>query len=191
MSRIVKLISCSLLLAAGGAASQAAAQTAAHKPLAGYNAIIVEKATVEKNPKTAKFPAGYDTDLQMKIVDDLRKKGFFAEVIDASAKPNDEALVVETNSPNNKRLLLSTAIIDFSPGNKLLRYTVSMGAGATKVKAKFVFRDAVTGNEVLTMTKQGKFLGFLTVHGTGKDYSISEASGDIVDALIREINKNR
>ena len=146
----------------GWSATSIAAQTS-NKPLTGYNAIIVEKATVEKNPKMAKFPAGYDTDLQQKIVADLQKKGVFAEIIDAGAKPGDEALVVDTNSPNNKRLLLSTKIIDFSPGNKALRYTIGWGAGATKVKAKFVFTDAATGREIFNTTLQGKFLGFVTI----------------------------
>jgi hypothetical protein len=189
MSRLIKLILCSFLLAAFGAASHGLAQNAANKPLTGYNAIIVEIATVEKNPKTDKFPAGYDTDLQKKVVADLQKKVVFAEVIDASLQPKDQP--TDTASPNNKRLRLSIAIIDFSPGNKALRYTIGWGAGATKVKAKFVFSDAATGREIFKTTLQGKFLGFLTVYGTGKDYSITEASGDVVDALIREINKNR
>jgi hypothetical protein len=188
--RLSRLAFCFALMTICWPAASTAAQTS-DKPLTGYNAIIVEKARVEKNPKMAKFPAGYDTDLQQKIVTDLQKKGVFAEVIDASAKPSDEALVVDTNSPNNKRLLLSTTIIDFSPGNKALRYTIGWGAGATKVKAKFVFTDAATGREIFNTTLQGKFLGFITVHGTGKDYGITEASGDIVDGLIRVINKNR
>lgn len=188
--RISKLILCLALMTICWSATSTAAQTG-NKPLTGYNAIIVEKAKVEKNPKLAKFPAGYDTDLQQKIVADLQKKGVFGEVIDAGLKPSDEALVVDTNSPNNKRLLLSITIIDFSPGNKALRYTIGWGAGATKVKAKFVFTDAATGREIFNTTLQGKFLGFVTIHGTGKDYGITEASGDIVDGLIRVINKNR
>jgi hypothetical protein len=189
-SCISRLTFCLALITICWSATSTATQTN-NKPLTGYNAIIVEKARVEKNPKLAKFPAGYDTDLQQKIVADLQKKGVFAEVIDAGVKPSDEALVVDTNSPNNKRLLLSTKIIDFSPGNKALRYTVGWGAGATKVKAKFVFTDAATGREIFNTTLQGKFLGFVTIHGTGKDYGITEASGDIVDGLIRVINKNR
>jgi hypothetical protein len=191
MFPVANLFSWSLILVLCSGFSVSANQTKPGKPLSGYNAIIVERPKVEKNPKTEKFPAGYDADLQQNIVAVLRNKGVFAEVIDASRQPKDQALIVSSNSPDARRLILSISIVDFSPGNKALRYTIGWGAGATKVKAKFVFSDAAEGREIFSKTLQGKFLGFLTVHGTGKDYAITEASGDIVDGLIREINKNR
>jgi hypothetical protein len=168
----------------------AVAQTKAGKPLAEYNSIIVEVVTLDKNPKLAKFPAGQDTDLQKKIVADLRKKNVFAEVIDGT-RQSGEPEPAATIPAGGKRLTLSTTIIDFDPGNKALRYTIGWSVGATKVKARFVFRDAATGREVLTHTQQGKFWGFVTVHRTGKDYSATEASGDIVDGMIRAINRYR
>jgi hypothetical protein len=168
----------------------AAAQTKAGKPLAEYNSIIVEAVTLEKNPKLAKFPAGHDTDFQQKIVADLQRKNVFAEVIDGSRQAGEQEPAAKTPA-GARRLILSTTIIDFNPGNKALRYTIGMGLGATRVKARFVFRDAATGQEVLTRTQQGRFLGFVTLHGTGKDYPVTEASGDIVDGLIRAINNNR
>lgn len=172
-------------------ASSAVAQTIPGLPLSGYNAITVEAVTLDKNPKLAKFPTGHDTDFQKKIVADLRKKSVFAEVFDGSKQSGEEGSPAATPA-GGKRLILSTTIIDFTPGNKALRYTVVWsGLGAAKVKAKFVFRDAATGQEVLTHTQQGKFWGVVNVHGTGKNYPATEASGDIVDGLIKAIIKNR
>jgi len=195
MFHSTKIISCLLLLTALGGGSPLASQTKAAKLLAEYNAIIVEKVALEKNPKLTKFPAGHDTDLQKKIVADLQRKGVFPEVSDGTKQAGEQEKQAgeqqANDSTNSKRLILSTTIIDFNPGNKALRYTVGWGAGATKIKARFVFRDAATGQEIWTHTQQGKFLGFITIHGTGKDYPVTEASGDIVDGLIRAINKFR
>ena len=185
-----KFTLCALLISLYWLASPIAAQTKSGKLLSEYNSIIVEKVMLDENPKLAKFPAGHDTDLQKKIVADLQKKVVFSEIIDGTKQAGEQEPIA--NSPaNGKRLILSTTIIDFNPGNKALRYTVGWGAGATKVKAKFTFRDAATGQELWTHTQQGKFLGFITIHGTGKDYPTTEASGDIVDGLIRAINKFR
>ena len=170
--------------------SSVEAQTQPGKSLVDYNSIIVEVVTLDKNPKLVKFPAGQDSDLQKKIVADMRKKNVFTEVIDGT-RQSGEPEPAATIPAGGKRLTLSTTIIDFNPGNKALRYTIGWSVGATKVKARFVFRDAATGQEVLIHTQQGKFWGFVTVHGTGKDYPSTEASGDIVDGLIRAINKNR
>jgi hypothetical protein len=165
-------------------------QTQTGKSLTGYNAIVVEAVTLDKNPKLAKFPAGHDTDFQKKIVADLQRKNVFAEVVDGTMQAGGQEPGAKIPA-GARRLILSTTIVDFNPGNKALRYTVGMGLGATRVKARFVFRDAATGQEVLMSAQQGRFLGFVTLHGTGKDYPVTEASGDIVDGLIRTINKNR
>lgn len=190
MSRNAKIISCLLLLAALSAVSPVTAQTKTGKLLSEYNSIVVEAVTLDKNPALEKFPAGHDTDFQKKIVADLRKKNVFSEVIDGTRQAGEQEAPA-SNSTGGKRLLLSTTIIDFKPGNKALRYTVGWGLGATKVKARFIFRDAATGHELWVHTQEGKFAGFITIHGTGKNYPVTEASGDIVDALIKQINKYR
>src|SRR5215813_4547910 len=183
------------LLVTLGAGSPAPAQTKAGKLLTEYNSIIVEEVALEKNPTLAKFPAGRDTDLQKKIVADLQKKKVFAEVVDGTRQGGEQGPIATSQAADNpasgKRVILSTTIIDFYPGNKALRYTVGLGAGAAVVKARFVFRDASTGQEIWIHTQEGKFSGFIPIHGAGKDYSVTGASGDIVDRLIRAINKNR
>jgi hypothetical protein len=190
MFRSAKIISCLLLLIALSMGSPVAAQTKASKFLSEYNTIVVEAVTLDKNPALAKFPAGHDTDLQKKIVADLRKKNVFPEVIDGTKQAGEQEATANS-STGGKRLILSTTIIDYKPGNKALRHTIGWGLGATKVKARFIFRDAATGYELWEHTQQGKFAGFLTVYGSGKNYPVTEASGDIVDALIKQINKYR
>lgn len=157
---------------------------AAQKPLAGYDIVTVETVTVDKSVE--KFPAGYDTQIQEKIVDELRKKKVFPEVINA---------LLEMNAPTPakplKKAILRTRIIEYKPGNRALRYTIGWGSGATRIRAKFTFHDAETGNELFSTTQQGKFLGFVNIYGPGRNHSASESSGDLVDALIREIRKQR
>jgi hypothetical protein len=178
------------LLIALGVVSPAAAQTKAGKLLSEYGAIVVEAVTLDKNPALEKFPAGYDTELQKKIVADLRRKNVFPEVIDGTKQAGEQEPSAN-NSTGGKRLILSTAIIDYKPGNKALRHTIGWGLGATKVKARFIFRDAATGYELWEHTQEGKFAGFISVYGAGKNHPVTEASGDIVDGLIKQINKYR
>lgn len=181
---------CALLVCLCALIPTGRAQTKPGKLLSEYTTIVVEAVTLDKNPALAKFPAGHDTDLQKKIVADLRKKNVFPEIVDGTKQADDEEPKANS-STGGKRLILSTTIIDYKPGNKALRYTVGWGLGATKVKARFIFRDAATGYELWEHTQQGMFAGFITVGGTGKNYPVTEASGDIVDALIKRINKYR
>ncbi|MCI0525743.1 MAG: DUF4410 domain-containing protein [Acidobacteria bacterium] len=170
--------------------SAAEAQTQTGKFLSKYGSIVVEAVTLDKNPAVDKFPAGQDSEFQKKLVADLRRKNVFPEVIDGT-KQSGEGEPIANVSTEGPRLILSTTIIDYKPGNKALRYTIGFGAGATKVKARFVFRDAATGNDVWVHTHQGVFAGYITVIGPGKNHPASEASGDIVDGLIKSINKYR
>ncbi|MGH9767242.1 MAG: DUF4410 domain-containing protein [Blastocatellia bacterium] len=185
-----KLTLCALLISLYCLVSPAAAQTRAGKFLAGYNAIVVEAVRLDDNPALDKFPAGQDTDFQKKIVADLRRKNVFPEVIDGTKQPGEQEPNA-SSSTGGTRLILSTTIIDYKPGNKALRYAVGFGAGATKVKARFVFRDAATGDDVWVHTHQGVFAGYITVVGVGKNHPANEASGDIVDGLIKKINNFR
>lgn len=181
---------CALLVCFCALIPAARAQTKSGKLLSDYNSIVVEAVTLDKNPALEKFPAGHDTDFQKKIVADLRKKNVFPEVIDGTRQSGEQEAPAN-NSTGGKRLILSTTIIDFTPGNKALRHTIGWGLGATKVKARFVFRDAATGYELWEHTQEGKFAGFISKYGAGKNYPVTEASGDIVDALIKQINKYR
>lgn len=155
------------------------------KPLDGYNVVTVEAVAADQSTNAAKYPVEYIDKLKQSIVDRFRDKKVFLEVIDGTSKIDSTAV-----APTIKHLILTATIVDFDPGNRALRYTIGWGAGSTKVKTKFVFRDAATGREVFTTTQQGRFLGFINVVGRG-NHAVTEASGDVIDGLIREINKNR
>ncbi len=162
------------------------------KPLAGYNVVVIDQAVVDQTPATAKFPAGYDNALQQTIIERFKDNRLFDEVIDGTIKDEDQITASSPAPPAaNKRLVISTSIIEFNPGNKALRRTIGFGAGATKVKIRYVFRDAAANREVFTTTQQGKFWGFVEVFGPGRNHAVTEASGDVIDSLIREIDKNR
>lgn len=162
------------------------------KPLAGYAIVTVDKVVVDKTPATGKFPAGYDTQIQERIVDELRNKKIFAEVINGLLEESDPP-APKTSPPASplKKVILSTKVIEYKPGNKALRYTIGWGTGATRIKAQFTFRDAESGHEIFTTTQQGKFLGFVNIIGPGRNHAANESSGDVIDGLIREINKQR
>jgi hypothetical protein len=79
----------------------------------------------------------------------------------------------------------------YDKGSRAGRWLVGFGAGATKVKVRFVFRDAQTGAELFRTDRQGKFYGTVSLVGGGKGQAVSEAAGDVVDGLIKDIRKNR
>lgn len=66
-----------------------------------------------------------------------------------------------------------------------------MGAGAAKVKVRFVFRDAQTNEEVLRRDLQGKFTGTWTLAGGTTEKATHEAAGKLVGELIKEVRRNR
>lgn len=155
------------------------------RPLAGYSVIVVEKAVIEKGPKTDKVPEDYVAVLQQKIIERLSKKKIYAGVIDPLIN-NDQT------SPAGRRIVLSTTIVEFNPGNANLRFYLGLGAGALKIRVRFVFRDPASNEEKLTTNVQGKYAGnFLSMGVEGKNQAISEASDEVTNKLISQIKKNR
>jgi hypothetical protein len=184
------MLTLSLLSAVGLTSSAAAQESKAKKPLAGYNVLAVEKASVEQNAATENFPGGYDVVLQKSTIDNLQKKKVFAQIIDASenASAGSEG---QAPSTDDKRLILSMTVIKFDKGSRAARYFGGFGAGATKIKVRFVFRDAASGQEVFRTDREGKFYGTFSLFGGAKERAISEAAGDVVDGVIKDISKNR
>lgn len=157
------------------------------KPLAGYKVLVVEKATVEKNAATEEFPGGYDAVLQQSAVANLLKKKVFEQVIDAAATAGVEA----AKPAEGQQLKLALTVIKFDKGNRAARYMVGFGAGATKIKVRFVFSDAASGKELFRTDREGKFYGTISFVGGSKEHAVTEAAGDVIDGLIKDINKNR
>lgn len=177
------------LLVAGIAAAQAANRKTG-KPLAGYPTIVVERFSVEKNSATEEFPRGQEIGIQQNAVNHLLQSRLFEEVVDAM----DEASALAAADPaknGRRRLLLSGTVVQYDKGSRAARWFVGMGAGATKVKVRFVVRDAESSAELLRTDCQGKFYGWVAFVGGSKEQATNEAAGDVVDGLLRAIKKNR
>ena len=161
------------------------------RPLAGYSEIVIEPVAIEQSEATARFPADYAPPVHEKMVEKVRGKGVFQQVLKGPLVDLTPAGSPREQLPAGRRLILTATIIEYAPGNKALRYTIGWGTGATRIKVRASFRDAATGQEILQATLQGKFLGFINVIGSKRNHAVSEASGDIVDGLLRAISKNR
>jgi hypothetical protein len=166
-------------------AIDARALQSANKKLSGYDIVQVEAATVEKGKETEDFPAEYGVVLQQNAVTRLTKKKIFNQVIDSTVAP------VEPQNKDAKRLTLLSEIIEYKKGSRAKRYLVGFGAGSTKVKVRFTFRDAATGEELLRTEREGSFAGVFSFAGGGKAEAAHEAVGDVLDGLIKDILKNR
>jgi hypothetical protein len=160
------------------------------KRLAGYGVVVVEPFTVEQNAATEEFPKGQEMLLQQSAVARLQKKGVFEEILDGT--DNSAKEVIQARMAEGKKcLLLSGTVIQYDKGSRAGRWLVGFGAGATKVKVRFVFHDAETGEELLQTDRRGKFYGTFSIFGGGKGHAVSEAAGDVVDGLIKVVKKNR
>lgn len=174
------------------------------KPLAGYKTLIVQKVVVQKTNETEKFPAFYNIALERRILEALRKKMLFSEIIDATDK--DVAPIKDKNKDDDeddddapetdpqateKQLILATTIIEYNPGNKTLRSTVGLGTGAVTLKARFIVRNAGTDDELLILTQEGKFPGIADVFDSNRNRAVNEAADKVVNGLIRAIQKVR
>ena len=169
------------LLMAGGAVCQTAATS---KPLDKnkYNTVVVEKFETGTLAEKEKFPAGYTGILQKTAVAKLQK--LFDKVIDGAEQPATPPAA----TPEIKgRLLLSGSVIGYDKGSRTARWMVGMGAGSSKVKVRFIFRDAETGQEVWRTDQQGTFVGTVTVGGGSEDKAVSESSRKVVEGLVKEL----
>ncbi|MCI0336476.1 MAG: DUF4410 domain-containing protein [Acidobacteria bacterium] len=158
--------------------------------MAGYSVIIIEKPVVAQTTATAGFPERYDTALQLKIIDELRQQPFFTYVIDGTKKGADGLGI--TLPADARRLVLSSTIIGFDRGSRNTRIAIGLGFGSAKVKVKFVFRDADNDlDELIILTQEGRFGNFTEVFDPDKNVTVTGASSEVVDGLVRVIKKNR
>jgi hypothetical protein len=68
---------------------------------------------------------------------------------------------------------------------------VGMGAGAAKMRIRFVFKDAATGAELFQTEREGKYAGWLSGTGGTKEEAVVESAGDVIDRLLEDIKKQR
>jgi len=159
-----------------------AASPIADKPLAGYTVLVVENLAVDKTDKTKDFDDLWAPLLHKGMLRQLEKKKAFAEIIDGTATPP---------AAGEKRLLLTSTVVGYDKGSRAARFMVGMGAGAAKMRIRFVFKDAVTGAELFTTEREGKYAGWLSGTGGTKEEAVVESAGDVVDRLLEDIKKQR
>jgi hypothetical protein len=177
----------------------------ASKPLAGYTAAAVEPFTVENSAATKDFPAGEEANLRLSVISALRANNIFSDVSDAAPPPAEKAPATEpaaeppakpaAESPDNevqRRLILSATVTGFSKGSSGARFmTWPLPVGVSKARAVFVLRDAQTGREVFRLEKEAKFQAAASGGIATKEEQLAHVKGGLVEALIKEIKRNR
>jgi hypothetical protein len=168
-------------------------QQKATKPLAGYTAVRVEPFTVENSQLTKDFPAGEEANLQLSTYARLQTERVFDTVTDGSKKSSDQPSPSEPSAKDGPRtLILSVTIIGFNKGNSTARFmTWPLPVGVSQVTARFVFRDAADNQELLRFEKQAKFQAVMSGGVASKEGQMSHLKGGLVDALVKEIQRNR
>jgi len=182
-----------LLVSSGGLRSSPThAKEKPSKPLTGYAALNVEKFAVGAFSTKEGFPPDFAPVMQKLAVEKLTKSKLFqnvSDVSDASAAPPSGGPALR-EEPGH-RLILSATVIGYDPGSRTVRWVVGMGAGAAKVKVRFVFRDAQSDKEVLRSDLQGNYAGTWNITGGSNEKSTQKSAEHVVEELIKEIHKNR
>lgn len=170
-----------------------AQQQKAGKPLAGYTAILVEPFTVENSQLTKDFPAGEDENLQLSAVAGLRASKMIEKVVDGSQKSSEPPPSSELSAKEGQgKVVLSVTIIGFDKGSSGARFmTWPLPVGVSKAKARFVFRDAASNQEVFRFEKEAKFQATISGGIATKEEQMAHIKGGLVDALVKEIKRNR
>jgi hypothetical protein len=170
-----------------------AQQQKASKPLTGYTAILVEPFTVENSQLTKDFPVGEEANLQLSTLARLRASGVFETVMDGSQKSSEQPPASEPSAKGGPRtLILSVTIVGFNKGSSGARFmTWPLPVGVSKAKASFVFRDAASKQEVFHFEKEAKFQATASGGLATKEEQMAHIKGGLVDALLKEIQRNR
>jgi Domain of unknown function (DUF4410) len=183
-----------LLLASPGGLrlSPAQANEKPSKPLTGYAVISVEKFAVGTLSTQEGFPQDFEKVMQKLAVEKLAASKLFENVTDVSeASSAPSSGVPAPTEERGHRIILSATVIGYDPGSRAARNWIGLGAGAAKVKVRFIFRDAQDKKEVLRSDLQGKFTGTWTLTGGATEKATRQSAEKVVDELIKEIHKNR
>ena len=156
-------------------------RASAPKPLAGYNEAVIERFAVEKS---CDFSPIQSEAVQKTVVSHLRAKKL-VNVIDRLDTEGDE-LAKAPPADGVKRMTVNATVLEFSRGSRTAR-SISVGAGATKLRVRFTIKDAVTGAELFTTERLGRY----SYGGGTNEAGFSVVTCDVVDGLIAEIEKNR
>lgn len=156
------------------------------KSLKDYSKVVVKKFKVEKSKETADFPGGDEEVMQKLIIGRLRQQTSFRKVIDGSEQPSAE----DGSSPDSSgEVTLSGVILEYSNKGRIRRDVIGFTGGGTKIRIRFVFRDAHTGEEVFSTELAAN--GSPSLLGASADETGSQAIFHIASLLIKDTNKNR
>ncbi len=156
------------------------------KSLKDYSQVVVKKFKVEKSKETAGFPGGDEEVLQKLVIGRLREQTSFRKVIDGSETASAE----DSSSPDSTdEVTLSGVILEYSNKGRIRRDVIGFTGGGTRIRMKFVFRDAQTGEEVFSTELTAA--GSPSLLGAGADETGSQAIFHIASLLIKETNQNR
>jgi hypothetical protein len=138
------------------------------------------------------FPPDFAQVMQKLAVEKLNASKIFQNVTDVSessagSSSGDPAPAEEPSH----RLILSATVIGYDPGSRTARWVIGMGAGAAKVKVRFVFRDAQSSKEILRSDLEGNYAGTWNVTGGSSEKATQKSAEHVVEELIKEIQKNR
>ena len=157
-------------------------------PFSGYVVITVEKFAAGTLSTKEGFPQDFAGVIQKTTVAKLAASKLFEKVIDAT-EPAVGAANGSSTPEEPGRLILSGTIIGYDPGSQAARAMLCCGAGATKVKVRFIFRDAQTSKELFRTDQQGKYAGTWALTGGTSEKGTREAAEKLVEGLIKEIHK--
>jgi len=157
----------------------------APKPLNGYAEVVVAGVTAQK---LCDFSPAQSEHLRKSLVAKLRAKKT-GLIIDTAT--TEGALAVKLPpAANVKRIVIDSLVLSFDAGSHAAR-TLGIGAGATKLRVRFTFKDAVSGAEVLTLERIGKYSGRFNGGSATNDDAFVASCTEVIDGLVQEIEKNR
>ena len=159
--------------------------TAPPKPLAGYDEAVIERFAVGKDCGLSSIQSDA---VQKTVVSRLRARKIVA-VIDRLDADGDE-LAKAPPAGGVKRMTVTATVIEFARGSRTAR-SIGIGAGATKLRVRFTIKDAVTGAELFTTERLGRYSGRFNADGGTNEAGFSAVACDVVDGLIADIEKNR
>lgn len=150
------------------------------KPLEEYSAIVVQPFTLSRELNADGMPPGYENVLQKTLFARLLSERVFERVEESAEAPRQPGTVI-----------VSGEVADYSKGSRAARLAIGYGAGSAKIKVVIVFRDAVTGAEVLRLERTGRYAGFGNLTGGSADKARSESARKVVDGLMKQIKAAR
>ncbi len=174
-------------------AGKALSREPSSKPLAAYSEMGVGTFTVEKNAKTKDFPDEYVAAIRKNLLEKLPQQKLFDNIVDNTSNHSNIDQTDHGNQvPRKKLVLLDGTVIDYDSGSSAARFaTWPLGAGASKLKVRFIFRDAATGQEIFHTDTTGKFYATTSAGIADKEKQLTKTASSVVDSLIKEIRKNR